>query len=110
MAALELCRPAHINELQVWPCLDQFFKFPHANLWNTGEFEARFLPGIHSTGEITFHIFQTDPRQTHLCLVHLRCRIGDNRDRRSHRNQRARARRELTTESEIEWHGNMAPG
>src|SRR3989442_15986414 len=107
MAALVLCRPAHVDELQIGTRLNQSSQLSHANLWTDGEFEPRFLPGIHSPGEITLHIFQTDPRQTHLGLVHLWFGIGDNRDRRSHRNQRAGPGSELTTESDIERNRNM---
>src|SRR5207302_734664 len=62
MAALVLCRPAYIYDLQIRSRLNQFPQLVHADLWNKCEFEPRFVPGIHSPGAITFDTFQTNAR------------------------------------------------
>src|SRR5438128_1551984 len=101
MTAFVLGGSAHVEDLKVGAGINETFEISHADLWNDRNFKSNFFPRVQSAGEMTLDVLEADARESHARFFSLVFGLSNQHDWRTHRNQGARPRCELSTQSNI---------
>src|SRR2546423_15679506 len=101
MTAFVLGGSAHVEDLKIGARINETFEISHTNLGNDRNFKSNFFPRVYSAGEMTLDVLEADARQSHARLFNLIFGLSQKHDWRSHRNQGAGPRCEMSDQSNV---------
>src|SRR5437764_1132203 len=101
MTAFVFGRSAHVEDLKIRAGINETFQVGHADLRNDRNFKSNFFPRVYSAGEMTLDVLEADAGQAQARFFSLVFGLSQKHDWRTHRNQGARPRCELSSQSNV---------
>src|SRR5438874_12658679 len=101
MTTFVLGRSAHVEDLKIRAGINETFQVGHADLRNDRNFKSNFFPRVYSAGEMTLDVLEADAGQAHARFFSLVFGPSQKHDGRTHWNQGAGPRCELSAQSNV---------